>query len=97
MTDRNAMIKIRIKAAVLLGLMAEYDSLGDVWQYELLFLHKVKSMCQDNHWEVRKAMCTSLLHISKYIGKDKSFINILPELRELLEDEEGEVVTEAIV
>lgn len=42
-------------------------------------------------------MCASLIHISKYIGKDKASIYVLPELKELLDDEEGEVVTEAIV
>jgi hypothetical protein len=38
-----------------------------------------------------------LIHISLYIGCKKSEECILPELKELLEDEEGEVVTEAAV
>jgi len=72
MTDRNAMIKVRIKAAALLGLLAQHNSLGDVKLYERLFLNKVRPVCQDLHWEVRKDMCVSLIHISRYIGKDKS-------------------------
>jgi hypothetical protein len=42
-------------------------------------------------------MCGHLIHISLYIGYKKSEEYILPELKELLEDEEGEVVTEAAV
>jgi len=42
-------------------------------------------------------MCSSLIHISRYIGTEKSEKHIFPELKELLDDEEGEVVTEAIV
>jgi len=97
MIDRNQMIKVRIKAASLLGLLAQYNSLGEVELYERLFLGKLRPVCQDLHWEVRKDMCASLIHISRYIGKDKSFQYVLPELKELLDDEEGEVVTEAIV
>lgn len=42
-------------------------------------------------------MCNHLIYISFYIGSKKSEEYILPELKELLEDEEGEVVTEAAV
>lgn len=42
-------------------------------------------------------MCYSLCAISKYIGNEKSKQFVLPELKELLDDEEGEVVTEAII
>jgi hypothetical protein len=48
------------------------------------------------HWEVRKEICSSLIHISKYLGPEASKEFILPELKELLEDEEGEVASEAI-
>jgi hypothetical protein len=53
--------------------------------------------CQDLHWEVRKEMCSQLLLISKYIGAKKSKEMILPELKELLDDEESEVMSEAII
>jgi len=42
-------------------------------------------------------MCQSLFVISKYIGESQSLSFVLPELKELLDDEEGEVVTEAII
>ena len=42
-------------------------------------------------------MCYSLCAISKYIGNEKARQFVLPELKELLDDEEGEVVTEAII
>lgn len=42
-------------------------------------------------------MCTHLIYISLYIGNKNSEEFIFPELIELLEDEEGEVVTEAAV
>jgi len=69
MIDRNQMIKVRIKAASLLGLMAQHNSLGDVDLYQALVLVKLRPVCQDLHWEVRKDMCGSLIHISRYIGK----------------------------
>ena len=42
-------------------------------------------------------MCSSLILISKHVGRDFSMEQVFPELKELLEDEEGEVVTEAII
>ena len=42
-------------------------------------------------------MCLQLTHIAKYIGSQKTIEYIVPELKELLDDEEGEVVTESIV
>jgi hypothetical protein len=42
-------------------------------------------------------MCGQLLHISIYIGAKKSREFILTELKELLDDEESEVVSEAII
>lgn len=57
---------------------------------------KLRIVCQDLHWEVRKEMCGQLLHISKYIGPKRSMEIIVPELKELLDDEEGEVMAEAI-
>lgn len=42
-------------------------------------------------------MCTYLIDISRHIGQAKSESIILPEIKELLEDEEGEVTTEAFI
>ena len=91
------MIKVRIKAASLLGLLAKHNSLGSLKKFEDYVVGKLHSVCQDLHWEVRKDMCKSLIYISRYIGRDRSFKVVMPELKELLDDEEGETVTEAIV
>ena len=103
MGDRNQTIKVRIKAAVLLGFLAKYDSLGSPELYEQYFLSDLKqktrlfsTVCQDLHWEVRKEMCQNLYEIQKYIGPQKTKEYILPELTELLDDEEAEVASEAI-
>ena len=69
-------------------------------QYFLSESSKVKiisNVCQDLHWEVRKEMCVNLINISKYIGPELTLKYVLPELKELLDDEEGEVASEAIV
>ena len=42
-------------------------------------------------------MCSQLINISRYIGSEKTIEYIIPELKELLDDEEGEVVTESII
>lgn len=42
-------------------------------------------------------MCGQLFLISKYIGAQKSTDLVLPELKELLDDEESEVMSEAII
>jgi hypothetical protein len=42
-------------------------------------------------------MCGQLILISKYVGPQKSKEVILPELKELLDDEESEVMSEAII
>lgn len=41
-------------------------------------------------------MCHHLIHVSRYIGPKGAEERVLPELKELLEDEEGEVATEAV-
>jgi len=95
---------VRIKAASLLGCIAKYNSLGTSANLEdLLFGEKtsrsrlVGAVCQDIHWEVRKEMCSNLIFISKNIGPEKSFKYVWPDLKELLDDEEGEVVSEAMI
>lgn len=42
-------------------------------------------------------MCLNLIHISLYLGPKASEDIVLVELEELLDDEEGEVVTEAVL
>lgn len=38
-----------------------------------------------------------MIYVSRYIGRAQAEEKLLPEIKELLEDEEGEVVTEALV
>ena len=98
MTDRNQTIKTRVKAASLLGFIAKYNSLSSPEIFEQTFITtKLRLVCQDLHWEVRKEMCGQLILISKYVGPQKSKEVILPELKELLDDEESEVMSEAII
>ena len=65
--------------------------------YEKYWLANLHNICDDFHWEVRKDICKSLIHISRYIGTQKSHQYVLKEINYLLDDEEGEVATEAIV
>ena len=57
----------------------------------------MKNICQDFNWEVRREICSQLPYISQYLGAQKAFEHFYPELTELLDDEEREVVTTAIV
>jgi hypothetical protein len=56
----------------------------------------ITSICQDFNWEVRKEICGQLPFIAKYLGPLKAYQSLYPELIELLDDEEREVVTTAI-
>lgn len=103
MAERNQTIKVRIKSADLLGFIAKYDSLGCKTTFKTFFIADVNNrnrilsaICQDIHWEVRKQMCSHLITISKYLGEPLSQEYVYPEIKELLEDEEGEVMSEAI-
>lgn len=97
MTDPKQMCKVRMKGTCLIGLLAQHDSLGSSSLYEKYFLGSLHNICDDFHWEVRKDICKSLIHISRYIGASKSHEYVLKEINYLLDDEEGEVATEAIV
>lgn len=103
MAERNQSIKVRIKAANLLGLVAKNNSLGCSETFKNFFIADsnnrariLSAICQDIHWEVRKEIGSQLIHISRYLGEALSLEFVFPELKELLEDEEGEVTSEAI-
>lgn len=103
MAERNQAAKVRIKAANLLGLLAKYDSLGCKQTFKNYFIADsnnrariLSAICQDIHWEVRKQMSSHLITISKYLGEEIAKVYVLPEIKDLLEDEEGEVTSEAI-
>lgn len=63
MAERNQSIKVRIKAANLLGLVAKHNSLGSSESFKNYFIADsnnrariLSAICQDIHWEVRKEM-----------------------------------------
>ena len=64
--------------------------------FESNFLPLVTNICQDFNWEVRKEICGQLPFIGKYLGSQKAYEHLYPELVELLDDEEREVVITAI-
>ena len=70
MSERNQTIKVRIKAASLVGQLAKFNSLGDPELFQSLFLQKLQYQCQDIHWEVRKEMCSHLIFVSKNVGAE---------------------------
>ena len=45
-------------------------------------------MCQDTCSEVRQSMCGALLSLAKAVGPDVTAKSLVPELEELLKDEE---------
>ena len=54
------------------------------------------NICQDFNWEVRKEICGQLPFVGKYLTAQKAYEHLYPELIELLDDEEREVVIMAI-
>ena len=74
MIYRNQTIKVRIKGASLIGLVAKLKSLGsNKEKFEQYFMEKkLRLVCQDLHWEVRKEMCNNLIYISKLVGRQKT-------------------------
>ncbi len=51
-------MKVRVKAAALIGQLAKHKSLGsDPHFFKVNFVQKIKTLCQDMHWDVRKETC----------------------------------------
>ena len=91
MAERNQSVKVRIKAANLLGLLAKYNSLECPVLFKRYFIADennrpriLSSICSDMHWEVRKEVCSHLITISKYQTEEVSREHVMPELKELL-------------
>ena len=93
MSQRNETLSVRISTALLIGSIANHNSLLSVETFEESILPTVTAICQDFSWEVRREICGQLPIISKYLGLQKSFEHLYPELVELLDDEEREVAT----
>ena len=96
MSQRSETLAVRTSSALLIGAVADANSLLKVDTFETNFLPLVTGICQDFNWEVRKEICGQLPFISKYLGSNKAYSNLYPELKELLDDEEREVVITAI-
>jgi len=96
MSQRAETLTVRTCCALLIGAIADQNSLLSVSTFNSSVLPTVKNICQDFNWEVRKEVCGQLPFIAKYMGKDESWEHIYPELQELLDDEEREVVSTAI-
>jgi hypothetical protein len=77
-----------------LARIAHNNSLGSKAAFSTKLLPKVKALCQDFNWEVRKEICRHIHYISSYIENPSSIL--LTDLVELTEDEEIEVKTCAI-
>lgn len=87
---------MRTSCALLIGAIADQNSLLSVATFNSSVLPTVTNICQDFNWEVRKEICGQLPFIAKYMGMNESWEHIYPELQELLDDEEREVVSTAI-
>ena len=96
MSQRSETLAVRTSSALLIGAMADANSLLSPETFETAILPIVTNICQDFNWEVRKEICGQLPFISKYLSPKKAFEHLYPELIELLDDEEREVVIMAI-
>ena len=96
MSQRSETLAVRTSSALLIGAMADANSLLSAATFESSVLPIVTNICQDFNWEVRKEICGQLPFICKYLSPQKAYEHLYPELIELLDDEEREVVTTAI-
>ncbi|KAG6609724.1 Protein phosphatase 2A regulatory subunit A [Phytophthora cinnamomi] len=58
---------------------------------EGLYFQKMMALCQDTDAEVRKCMCIQLDGLARAVGEEHACSELLPELLELLQDEEEQV------
>ncbi|CDW91821.1 serine threonine-protein phosphatase 4 regulatory subunit 4-like [Stylonychia lemnae] len=96
MGDQPSPFQVKISVPFFLAQLAKNQSIRQKDTYTSRCLSKIKNMCQDFNWEIRKEMCLNLTKISKYLGHQLVTQIILPELIELLNDEEVEVFHQAI-
>ena len=96
MSSTTETLAVRTSSALLIGAIADENSLLEASTFESNFIPLITSICQDFNWEVRKEICGQLPFISKYLGSQKSYSNLYPELIELIDDEEREVASTAI-
>eukprot|EP00347_Sterkiella_histriomuscorum_P009750 403340033 len=91
MTDMQSPIQVRMSSPYFLGYIAKHNSLRSKDTYVSKCLPRIKAMCQDFNWEVRKEMCANLAKICTYLGMQITQNVVYQELVELVDDEEQEV------
>lgn len=96
MSSRSESQAVRTSNALLIGAIADSNSLLTAQNLEVHLLPLVKSICQDFNWEVRREICGQLPFIAKRLSPSKAYAHLYPELVELLDDEEREVVITAV-
>ena len=96
MSRQSETLAVRTASALLIGAIADANSLLSPETFEQNILPIVTNICQDFNWEVRKEICGQLPFIGKYLTPQKCYEHLYPELIELLDDEEREVVIMAI-
>ena len=68
MSQRSQTLAVRTSSALLIGAIADENSLLNVNTFETSFLPLITSICQDFNWEVRKEICGQLPFIAKYLS-----------------------------
>jgi hypothetical protein len=83
----------RLLACRLLGSLAAHLSAAEI---ERTFFNQAMALCQDTDFDVRICMCEQLPAIAKGVGPELARKVLLPELVELLRDEEATVRAQAV-
>ena len=97
MSARTEPLSVRVCCANLIGAIADDNALQSAAVFESDLLPTVTKICQDFNWDVRKEICGQLPFIGKHVGATKAFKTLQPELQELLDDEEKDVIQVAIL
>ncbi|CAK4712315.1 hypothetical protein LEN26_013332 [Aphanomyces euteiches] len=80
----------RLICCLILGTLTASELLSEQ-DIDGLFFQKMMALCQDTDAEVRKCMCMQLDALARAVGQAKASSDLLPELLELLQDEETQV------
>ncbi|TYZ62534.1 hypothetical protein PybrP1_012716 [[Pythium] brassicae (nom. inval.)] len=80
----------RLICCLLLGAVTAQGLLSPQ-DIEGLFFQKMMALCQDTDAEVRRCMCIQVDALARAVGEEKACSDLLPELLELLQDEEEQV------
>lgn len=97
MAEISQPIAVRVASASIIAALAFYSTF-DTKEIFLQkgFLRRAKSLCQDVNWEIRKEMCSGIPAICQLLGTEMGEKELMPELSDLLDDEETDVKAVAI-